>query len=290
MVVQLRQDVRPRLVDDYGTGLGLAGRHRFMRRSDLGKRRTGRQNQLTLWLHANDLAAYQKWNEIVQGHKTAVVTPLIEQTITPFKEVHRLPIALVHSVQWDVLGCAMENSYLGSGHKAFFFLELLMVYTRPAISRVVGLENGRRDHWGFSELWSWRRRMNGNPDGLRSLEKYSKLPVERIKYTPDADEMVIREIPRGILFLMAFWSGSSVTAFKQLTEVISRLDQNGTLELVVVDVDGSPALYQVPEFLGRVHGNGEAAWVRNGIIVTTKGPVAEMERFESNTASLLAMP
>ncbi len=131
--------------------------------------------------------------------------------------------------------------------------------------------------------------MDGNPDGLRSLAKYSKLPVERINYLPDADETVIRGVSRGILFLMAFWSGSSMMAFKRLTEVLSRLDQNRILELVVVDVDGSPALYQLPEFLGRVHGNGEAAWVRNGVIVTTKGPVAEMERFESNTASLLAM-
>ena len=49
--------------------------------------------------------------------------------------------------------------------------------------------------------------MNGNPDGLQSLAKYSKLPIERISYFPDADENVIRDIERGILFLMAFWSG-----------------------------------------------------------------------------------
>ena len=36
--------------------------------------------------------------------------------------------------------------------------------------------------------------MTGNPDGLLSLAKYSKLPVERIRYVPDADERVIREI------------------------------------------------------------------------------------------------
>jgi len=86
------------------------------------------QNQLTLWLHANDRTAYQKWNDIVDAHKTSILNPLTEQTITPFQVSHGLDIVFVHSVQWDILGALMENSYLDSGHKAFFFLELLMVY------------------------------------------------------------------------------------------------------------------------------------------------------------------
>ncbi len=86
------------------------------------------QNQLTLWLHANNRAAYQKWNDIVLSHKSSVLTPLIEQKIIPFQVKLGLDISLVHCVKWDILGALMENSYLGSGHKAFFFLELLMVY------------------------------------------------------------------------------------------------------------------------------------------------------------------
>jgi len=86
------------------------------------------RNQLTLWLHLNDHTEYQKWNDIVLAHKASVVNPLVEQTVVPYQEKHGLDIALVHSVQWDMLGALMENSYLGNGHKAFFFLELLMVY------------------------------------------------------------------------------------------------------------------------------------------------------------------
>jgi hypothetical protein len=86
------------------------------------------KNQLTLWLHANDRTAYQKWNDIVLAHKASVLNPLIEQTVVPYQEKHGLDIALVHSVQWDILGALMENLYLGSGHKAFFFLELFGVY------------------------------------------------------------------------------------------------------------------------------------------------------------------
>ena len=129
-----------------------------------------------------------------------------------------------------------------------------------------------------------------DPDGLQSLAKYSKLPTERINYVPDAEEAVVRGIERGILFLMAFWSGQSVKAFASITDVVSRLDTSHALELVVIDVDGSPAFYELPEFRGRVHGAGEAAWVRNGSIVATSGLGLNIECFVPNTVSLLAMP
>jgi hypothetical protein len=38
------------------------------------------------------------------------------------------PSPLIQGLRWDILGALMENSYLRSGHAAFFFLELLMVY------------------------------------------------------------------------------------------------------------------------------------------------------------------
>ena len=131
--------------------------------------------------------------------------------------------------------------------------------------------------------------MNGNQHGLRSLAKYSKLPIERISYFPDADENVIRSIDRGILFLMAFWSGPSVKAFARITEIVSKVDQGQTLQLSVVDVDGSQPLYELPEFLGRIHGAGETAWVRNGAIIATSGLGLNIECFEPNTVALLSM-
>jgi len=85
-------------------------------------------NQLTLWLHLNDRATYQHWNDIVDAQKSAILNPLTDQKIIPFQTKHGLDITLVHCVQWDILGALMENAYLGSGHQAFFFLELLMIY------------------------------------------------------------------------------------------------------------------------------------------------------------------
>ena len=130
--------------------------------------------------------------------------------------------------------------------------------------------------------------MTGNPDGLRSLGRYSKSPIERIDYRPVADETIIGEIDRGILFLMAFWSAPSITAFTKLTDVVACLDADGQLELVVADVDGAPALYKVPEFLGKVHAYGETAWIRSGKVVATSGMGLNTDCFEPITLSLLS--
>ena len=87
------------------------------------------QNQLTLWMHLHDRERYQGWNESVSEHKKTTLDPLIKQVIAPLlaKSVSE-PATVIPSVQWDILGALMENSSLGSGHAAFFFLELLTVY------------------------------------------------------------------------------------------------------------------------------------------------------------------
>jgi hypothetical protein len=131
--------------------------------------------------------------------------------------------------------------------------------------------------------------MPGNPEGLRSITKYSKLPTDRIKYLPEASEADLRAIRRGILFLMAFWSGPAVMTFSTLTQVLARLPAQ-ELEVVVADVDGSPELYELPEFRGKVHGTGETAWVREGQIVATSGLGVNVDCFEPNTRALLALP
>jgi hypothetical protein len=132
--------------------------------------------------------------------------------------------------------------------------------------------------------------MTGNPDGLRSLAKYTKLPVGRIRYVPAPDETVVAAISRGILFQMAFWSGPAVQAFAKLTEVIARLDPDGRIELVVVDIDGSERLSLVSEFLGGVRGAGETAWVRDGSVIATSGLGLNVECFVPNTRLLLESP
>jgi hypothetical protein len=86
------------------------------------------QNQLTMWLHRNDPEHYEAWNDIVDVHKTEVITPLVREKLAPFQFERGLDSVFVNAISWDVLGALMENSYLSSRHRAYFFLELLWVY------------------------------------------------------------------------------------------------------------------------------------------------------------------
>ncbi|MEZ6138979.1 MAG: hypothetical protein R3B84_00275 [Zavarzinella sp.] len=114
--------------------------------------------------------------------------------------------------------------------------------------------------------------MTGNPNGLHILEKYSRIPASSIRYVANADADIVRSIHNGVLFLVAFWSGPSLSAFSKLTKAIYDMGVDD-LEVVAVDVDGSPDIHQLPEFkelFGVVNapsGWGEAAFCRNGQIV-----------------------
>ena len=91
----------------------------------------------------------------------------------------------------------------------------------------------------------------------------------------------------GVLFIMAFWSGPARLAFAELKRVLEAVDRSGRAELVVVDTDGCPELYELPEFAGKLAGAGETAWVRGGRIVDTSGHGYHPECFESYTVQLL---
>lgn len=85
-------------------------------------------NQLTQWLHHYDRENYQQWNLLVDGFKMTAIDPLASENWEPVRANEGLGIEFIHSVKWDVLGALMENAYLQSGHRCFFFLELLLVY------------------------------------------------------------------------------------------------------------------------------------------------------------------
>src|SRR5436190_22434543 len=95
---------------------------------------------------------------------------------------------------------------------------------------------------------------------IRVLVEHSALPSSRFRYVPRADEQTIQCIRLGILFIMAFWSGPSLAAFRLLTEAVARMDPDGHLEIIVADIDESTTLFKLPEFTGMPTGVGETAW------------------------------
>jgi len=114
------------------------------------------------------------------------------------------------------------------------------------------------------------------------------LAVRRFRFVEEADRSIVGTVRCGVLFVMAFWSGSARQAFAELKRVLAEVDPEGNLELVVVDTDGCPDLYDMPEFLGKIHGAGETAWIKQGRIVSTSGLGFRPECFAPNTRSLLA--
>jgi GNAT superfamily N-acetyltransferase len=122
-----------------------------------------------------------------------------------------------------------------------------------------------------------------------SLLKYSALTPERFVYFEKADQTLFPEIRCGIIFIMAYWSGPSVQRFAALTKTIARLDQEGLLQLWIVDIDGLPEPPALKGFPLRLSGSGETAWLRDGKLLCSSTWIAWTSKgYEHNTAALLA--
>jgi hypothetical protein len=76
----------------------------------------------------------------------------------------------------------------------------------------------------------------------------------------------ITSIQRGIVFLMATWSGGAQWAFPKL---VAFLEKHGfpTEQLHVLDIDQHPELYDLPALVGKIHGWGEALVIKDGTII-----------------------
>lgn len=125
-------------------------------------------------------------------------------------------------------------------------------------------------------------------DPIKALGDLPASHASRLRFLPQADRSVFSTIRLGVLFVMAFWSGHSRKGFEKLKQVLSARDPGGRLELVVVDTDGCPDLYECSVFACLLHGIGEVAWVRDGQVVRTSGLGYHPECFEPYTRELLA--
>lgn len=79
---------------------------------------------------------------------------------------------------------------------------------------------------------------------------------------PNADATTIADIDRGVLFVDARWSVPSSRARIALEEHIEDIP----IQLVIADIDASPALSSVPALEDKLTGAGESIWVRDGAI------------------------
>jgi hypothetical protein len=85
-------------------------------------------NQLTGWLAENVPREFKNWNKLVKKFKATVIHPVVEPQVLAVFRLQKIDERIVTSVTYTTLGAVMENAYLHTGHKAFFFLELLEIY------------------------------------------------------------------------------------------------------------------------------------------------------------------
>ena len=121
----------------------------------------------------------------------------------------------------------------------------------------------------------------------------SEVPIERIRFVSESDESLLQEIDCGVLFIMAFWSGSSVTNFVHMTRVLGKLDPSGSLQFVVADIDGAESLCKgllARKTFSGFGGYGEAAWIHQGRVISIAGATGcDPSFFESNIRDLMQL-
>jgi len=101
------------------------------------------------------------------------------------------------------------------------------------------------------------------------VEKYSALPMDRLRVVSNFEDVGLSRISRGIIFVFAAWSGPSVLAFRKFTEFLSSF-KTDSLELIVLDIDCltmESATILFSNETSRFGGAGELAWIRDGIVV-----------------------
>ena len=67
--------------------------------------------------------------------------------------------------------------------------------------------------------------------------------------------------------ILAFWSGTALMAFRKYTSILASTPQAAELDVTIVNTDGIPELYELPELRERITGSCESVFVRAGVII-----------------------
>ncbi|HCS53138.1 hypothetical protein [uncultured Rubinisphaera sp.] len=130
--------------------------------------------------------------------------------------------------------------------------------------------------------------MDAKLNRLQVLQKYSPRIAHRIELISAEELEKIETLDCGILFVMAFWAGTSVRMFEALGRVLREVDEMEKIKLLVVDTDELTDSYKTPPFNSvTMGGNGETFWIRNGEVVYDSKGGLNLECIEPNTLDLV---
>ena len=101
-------------------------------------------------------------------------------------------------------------------------------------------------------------------DRTESIRRLTGALFDRVVFDTDLHDHEPRTIACGVIFVHAFWAGSSFQSLAKFCKSIARVDKEHRLLFVVCDIDSipecDPSLYQ-GDFSG---GNGDVFWISNG--------------------------
>lgn len=123
-----------------------------------------------------------------------------------------------------------------------------------------------------------------------TVEKHSAIPIARLRVLQSFDEVHLPDMRRGIVFVLAAWSGPAVIGLQRFTRVIQSLDTR-SLDLVVLDTDcltedSAALLFGAPSFT--TGGWGETIWIRDGhVLARVLAHTAPESMIEQHTRELL---
>lgn len=101
----------------------------------------------------------------------------------------------------------------------------------------------------------------------RGYKEFGLVEDSRLVLQPTGAPVDVGSIKRGIIFVLAKWSGASQLAFRGLNEALASIPDLGDMRLYVIDADDE-VTRQLVSSLGDVsHGCGETYWIRDGKVV-----------------------
>ena len=104
-------------------------------------------------------------------------------------------------------------------------------------------------------------------DRTQSIKRLTGDGFDRVNFDPELIGYSGPSIACGVIFVHAFWAGSSVKTLKSFCDSLVRVDTERRLRFVVCDIDSFaepvPWLYQGDSS----GGNGDLFWIHNGLIV-----------------------
>lgn len=104
-------------------------------------------------------------------------------------------------------------------------------------------------------------------DRTASIRRVSGEAFDRVTFDADLRLYPPESISCGVIFVHAFWAGTSVRSLADFGKSLIRIDQERQLRLVVCDIDS------IPECLPQLYsgdttgGNGDVFWICQGQVV-----------------------